>query len=113
MNPEIRKRWREALLSGKYKQGLDKLNSPGLGGTREYCCLGVLCELAVQDLIVEKGMALSGTATYDEDALYLPPSVQSWAELDFNPVSTTGGVRLSELNDAGWTFERIAEALPE
>ena len=41
MNQEIKKKWVEALLSGKYKQGFGALCWQG-----KYCCLGVLREVA-------------------------------------------------------------------
>lgn len=44
LKPEIKARWLAALRSGDYKQGRNYLRSRGT-----HCCLGVLCELAVQD----------------------------------------------------------------
>lgn len=41
MNPEWKKKWVEALRSGKYKQGKEALCFGD-----KYCCLGVLCEIA-------------------------------------------------------------------
>ena len=38
---ELRKRWIEALISGKYIQGILVLRS----NLDEYCCMGVLCDL--------------------------------------------------------------------
>ena len=43
MKPEIKKQWVQALRSGEYKQGRGQLKQ---GAT--FCCLGVLCDLAVQ-----------------------------------------------------------------
>lgn len=40
LNPDVKKRWVEALRSGKYKQAHGQLTH-GIG----YCCLGVLCEV--------------------------------------------------------------------
>lgn len=42
MNPEVLKEWTEALESGEFKQGANRLSKPE---TNEWCCLGVLCEL--------------------------------------------------------------------
>lgn len=44
MNPEIKARWVAALRSGEYEQGTYKLNRDG-----KFCCVGVLCDLAVED----------------------------------------------------------------
>lgn len=65
MNPKIKKKWVKALRSGKYKQGrgglLTKKNTEwdprdaafekGLVWPKQdqYCCLGVLCDVAGKD----------------------------------------------------------------
>lgn len=41
MKPELKRKWVAALRSGKYKQGTGELFYRD-----EYCCLGVLCEVA-------------------------------------------------------------------
>lgn len=41
MDKRLKTRWIKALLSGKYKQGRGALKTP----KREYCCLGVLCDI--------------------------------------------------------------------
>ena len=43
MDPELKKKWIEALRSGKYKQGKNRLHR---AEDNSYCCLGVLCEVA-------------------------------------------------------------------
>lgn len=43
MNPELKKKWVDALRSGEYKQGKIGLYNYE---SDAYCCLGVLCELA-------------------------------------------------------------------
>ena len=42
MNAELKKKWLEALRSGKYRQGKHKLRNHN----NEFCCLGVLCDVA-------------------------------------------------------------------
>ena len=44
MDKDIKARWVEALLSGEYVQGRDRLKEMRNGVTR-YCCLGVLAEV--------------------------------------------------------------------
>jgi hypothetical protein len=44
MNPEIKKRWIDALKSGDYNQGTESLCC-----NDSFCCLGVLCDLYIQD----------------------------------------------------------------
>lgn len=53
MTPELKAQWVAALRSEKYKQGIGLLRNRH----DEYCCLGVLCELA--------GLATSRTAKDD------------------------------------------------
>lgn len=44
----LRQRWIEALRSGKYKQGKHALRRV-YAGSDEFCCLGVLCDVAHPD----------------------------------------------------------------
>jgi len=47
MNKKIKKEWIKALRSGEYKQGKGKLcRSEDGGETYQYCCLGVLIDIA-------------------------------------------------------------------
>lgn len=45
MNKELKKKWVEALRSGKYQQGTNYLKQRGESGVIRHCCLGVLCEI--------------------------------------------------------------------
>lgn len=52
MKEDIAKRWIAALRSGKYKQTVEQLQKSTHGYETEdcgFCCLGVLCDLAVDD----------------------------------------------------------------
>lgn len=44
MNPEIKEKWLEALRSGDYTKGEGQLVT-FRADKKEYCCLGVLCDL--------------------------------------------------------------------
>ena len=44
MNPDMKKKWVEALRSGKYVQGSGSLRYTTYSGAK-HCCLGVLCEI--------------------------------------------------------------------
>lgn len=47
MNQELKKKWTDALLSGKFEQGAGQLlHTGGLTVKPSYCCLGVLREIA-------------------------------------------------------------------
>ncbi len=91
----VKKLWIKALRSGKYQQGQMELR-PGDG---TYCCLGVLCDLAI------KAKQISPTAI-DWFRGNPPPCVAEWAGLD---LSAQDG--LVDMNDGGCTFEQIALAI--
>jgi len=78
MNPEVKELWLAALRSGEYKQGRQRLRTDD-----EFCCLGVLCDLAV------KAGAVDG---FDDGGWYLPDDVATWAGLE----DAGSGVRIDE-----------------
>lgn len=122
MNPEVKAEWVAALRSGDYTQDSE---SSLLHSDEGYCCLGVLCDIAVK-----KGVTFahdrSGRWDYGissdpaNDVLasaYLPGEVIQWAGLDgSNPVvghyvGTNGS--LASINDTGTPFEKIADIIEE
>lgn len=121
MNPEIKTRWVAALRSGKYKQGRRVLNR----NDQEFCCLGVLCELAVEDGIVTKVPFHPEGATTpmdyrgptdpnsdnDRNTTLVPDAVQQWAGVRLNP--GVNGRPLSSMNDNGMDFNTIADYIEE
>jgi hypothetical protein len=119
MNPEIRARWCAALRSGEYAQGREKLRASAETGGDAYCCLGVLCELAVADRIIppaEYDESLGFWLYADDTSDYPPPAVQEWAGLkEPNPAVTVDGGGpefLAVVNDdLRWDFARIADAI--
>ncbi|NJO64367.1 MAG: hypothetical protein HC836_41225 [Richelia sp. RM2_1_2] len=128
MNQEVKKRWVEALRSGKYKQGEQCLTQIDDDGQRLYCCLGVLCDLAAKELPdLEKGekevhlemrgkpvkAVMYGT---ENEVSILPRKVIEWAGLsDPNPRVKTNNENkfmLSELNDSmKYKFNQIADLI--
>ncbi len=113
MNQEIKDRWIAALRSGDYKQGFHTLRREGLKGDT-FCCLGVLCEIAVADGAVEATRQKYGW-NYGANSCILPAEVLEWAELE----SSTGDFELNgepislvDLNDhLEWDFNQIANAI--
>jgi len=51
MEPGIKAQWLSALRSGEYKQGQGKLAKVAKSGEKQYCCLGVLCDIAVRNKV--------------------------------------------------------------
>lgn len=100
---ELRRRWVEALRSGKYEQGRSWLHKQG-----RFCCLGVACEVM--------GVEWAGEEE-DEDGYYyamnlldfpghssiLPPELTQRLG-----ISTDDHNALAELNDEGVPFCDIA-----
>jgi hypothetical protein len=120
MNETIKRQWIDALRSGEYKQGKKKLRST----ENQFCCLGVLCDLAAK-----QGIGKWDACPAGEDRFYFsdekkPPhpfaktssgieptdAVCEWAGLEnADPiVSENEEDTLSFLNDLGKDFETIA-----
>lgn len=66
MNAELKAAWLEALRSDKYRHGKHRLCTI-TGDGKEYCCLGVLCEVAASKGFNIKSSApiRNGDAPYD------------------------------------------------
>lgn len=125
MNPDVRRTWVAALRSGEYAQASGKLTRLREDGSRAHCCLGVLCELAVEAGVLAPGVD-AGLRVVEYGARgafnYLPAEVVTWAQLD--DANPTVGVplihvdgrytrTLSALNDQGTSFADIADLIEE
>lgn len=114
LNPDVKAKWVKALRSRKFKQGRMALRN----GAR-FCCLGVLCEVAVAEgVIPAPTRAPSGEWVYDGENLSLPASVQDWAfrpgYSSSNPYIDSTGFSLAELNDGEpdtFGFRKIADLI--
>lgn len=127
MDQKIHGQWIAALESGQYQQGKRVLRT----SDDTYCCLGVLCDLAVKaDLakwenisgdwvIMPKNETFETAYGADTATGLLPRFVREWAKLDtenpFVETSTSSGrVCLSQLNDTyDYSFAQIADAIKE
>jgi hypothetical protein len=134
MNTEIKQKWVNALRSGEYEQGSEKLYSG-----RGYCCLGVLCDLyskenglkwefrgddviKTEDEIVPSQLQKFDYFYFDDESEFLPESVKEWAELSAkNPqvrVECEYGEdarfyvdEIANVNDSGYSFTQLAEII--
>ncbi len=109
MNPEIKKKWLEALRSGEYSQGKSHLKAENF-----YCCLGVLCDLHAKEFAQswqdpnDDGGSIYGESYFGAKN-FLPHEVVKWADLpNDNPRAGEGAMSLSNYNDHGVSFEDIA-----
>jgi len=110
MKPEIAKIWCESLLSGEYEQGWSSLSFGG-----KYCCLGVLCELAIKNGVnVIKKNVQSEPVNYNDCAGVLPTKVKEWAGMKTvlgEYLEETGVTSLAGKNDGGMIFAEIAKII--
>lgn len=123
MKQAIKRLWIDALRSGEYEQGHRVLVLATAGVDRKYCCLGVLCQLAVNnrvpiDVTVEYSTVVGDDVlAYDGVRFNLPESVIEWAGLgsDNPSVSTMdgSGTTLADMNDNGASFNQIALEIEE
>lgn len=121
MQPQIKKEWIAALRSGDYKQGTGFLHTYDIFFKidNEFCCLGVLCELAVQHGIISKGRnTASGKVLYGSNDTVLPIRVREWANLNSRTPSVPSEsnineVALAELNDNNSSFDELADLIEE
>lgn len=110
MNKRIAARWVERLRSGEIPQGVRHLGA--VDGKR--CCLGVLCDIAVEDGVIE-APAISEAGRLDSPSPSLSyagfdslphPSIYRWSG-----IAEGFAQYLAEMNDAGATFEQIADLI--
>lgn len=128
MNPEVKQKWIDALRSGKYEQGSEKLRT-----VTGYCCLGVLCDLYAQEHDTQwefRGNEETNLQPMDywyfgDQSEFLPESVMDWAELKTpNPnvrIDVEDGDednwyyqdQIANVNDSGYSFNQIAEVIQQ
>ena len=127
MNPEIRARWTAWLRAHVDQQTRGRLHATrdDDGRSTGFCCLGGLCELAIEDGVI--GRFAGGNEGYQEiygkfgdtSGSYLPFTVSRWAGLEgaHDPgvrVEGQGVVTLSHLNDKlKWNFNQISDIIDE
>lgn len=111
MKKSIAKKWVKELRSGRYEQGAYRL----VDNKDNFCCLGVLCNLAIDEGIGKWVKGSSGwafcTAT-DIDDQELPREVRDWAGMDslYGRIKD-GTTSLTDLNDAGKSFKELADII--
>lgn len=89
MVPHVKAMWVTGLLSGLYPQGIGSLHVlPSETTSKEgFCCLGVLCEVAIRAGVELKresgnmGDLVADHVFYNGYGQYLPPEVAKWAGL--------------------------------
>lgn len=115
---EVREKWVKALRSGDYPQTRSTLRDD-IG----FCCLGVLCDIAMKEGIIPKTelrrYRYTDGKTYvmygnvgEMNSSYLPYSVAQWAGLcNNNGAFGANNTSLARLNDEGKTFKEISDVI--
>jgi hypothetical protein len=138
MKPEIKEKWLAALRSGEYEQVKGYLAVEVGDNKKNFCCLGVLCDLAIKDGLEISVKEVQGTEdewvySYHGATVALPNKVREWAGLlEVNPrVDVSKHTDRREINqlieksrkpmpnismlndDASWDFNQIADIIEE
>jgi hypothetical protein len=115
MDAVVKEKWVAALRSGEYKQTKGELVKVSGDGSQSYCCLGVLCDLAVKEGVISESLFVDGY-------LATPgPEVVKWAGMESkNPEVSTSVVdgflhpSVAEVNDFSEVgFAGIADLIEE
>jgi len=132
MNPEVKQKWIDALRSGDYEQGSEKLR-----GVNGYCCLGVLCDIYAREhdtqwefrgydeLSDESNPHPMDYWYFGDQSEFLPEFVMNWAGVDVNCPVVKLDVEedgedswfyhegLADLNDSGYTFMDLSKIIEQ
>ena len=119
MDLEIKKLWIKALRSGDYLQGYSYLQQEG----NRFCCLGVLSDLGIKAGVIEESLQKNMCYAYgDQQAVSkLCYEIKKWSGITFDygdlekkvTVHDSKCYSLASLNDAGFTFQQIADVIEE
>ena len=115
MLTEPQRRLVEALRSGEFSQATDYLRVIGVDGSASYCCLGVACEIYRRETGLGHWDDVAFHASeHDSNNGILPHAVQEY--FGFTDAGSTFAqdgelTQLTILNDAGYSFEQIADVI--
>lgn len=133
MDNKVKALWLEALRSGEYDQAKGTLKEDQEDGSVGYCCLGVLCEVAVQEGVIKPAvpwkpiddddyMGNCGHYKYDTEMDVLPDAVMEWAGINsksgmlpefftFENSEHTAGSLVDLNDDFHFDFNQIADVI--
>lgn len=106
MNREIKNEWVKRLRSGEYDQIGSSLHTKD-----GFCCLGVLCEIAVDNEVIKPPEFTGAEYRYVKSTSYLPLKVQKWAGIRQRGTYDKNKSNLAQDNDNGCTFDEIANII--
>jgi hypothetical protein len=112
---ELIQEWVRRLRSGDYRQGGGALHN---AEDDTFCCLGVLCEIAVEEKVIPPPTLDRDRYVYAGSPSILPTEVSEWFyDLTWIRVGSIGkldrGEYLTVLNDNKESFKSIAHVVEE
>lgn len=116
LDPEVKARWVEALRSERYEQGAGYLRA----AEDMYCCLGVLCDLIAPDEWSDEPSPVANAYTHGgpAEAMTMPPLTVQYQAIGrpipdpVHPPRIVSAIQhLASVNDAGGTFDLIADLI--
>lgn len=96
-----RRKWTAALRSGEYRQCVAEL----IDENEAYCCLGVACDLAIKEGVLETSMEKL------RPKVALPIEVQEWLGLASCTGTYKGGSLIRANDTLNLTFPEIADII--
>jgi hypothetical protein len=101
IDPKVKEAWLAALESGEYVKGKFALKSTPFAGDDpddvNFCCLGVLCEVAKKQGVITE---------YKAKSSYPPTEVSEWAGIDHD-----AELELADVNDSVESFKPVIELI--
>lgn len=121
MDKGIADAWIEKLSGGSIKQGRHSLCITKKDKSHEFCCLGVLCELAREnglDIDIHERELHAGIISersYNGASKFLPDSVKQWAGMKtaFGRFGKETDETLDYLNDQSFDFDAVIKVIKE
>ena len=120
------KKWVKALRSGEYEQGEANLcKEDEISGDYDYCCLGVACDVLVEgDWIQHKEWSVWSIDPHEEFVMPATDDKHGWGQTETTSfpslkilkkmgLDVAYAQELAELNDKGWSFDRIANKIEQ
>lgn len=103
VDKKLLNKWLKALESGKFKQGRNYLCKELEDGSKEYCCMGVLCEISGKSGWIKSDF---GRYSFKDDFEYAPSTLTKRVGLSGNDT------RLADMNDFySLSFKQIADRI--
>ena len=109
MKKEWADKWVKALRSGDYKQCKSTLQRGDA-----YCCLGVLCKIVPNKLVIFENKKLSGNSLVGQQNVKIFTELKSGngkRAKQINGIESMLADSLVKLNDEGSTFNEIADII--